>query len=144
MSDRDAGVGRDANATGDAWDHLEGDAGFRECGGLFAPTAKQERIAAFEAQHATVRSRQLDEQAIDLILRGRRTTTTFADKVSFDMRRNAGQDGGVDQVVVDHAVAIAEQISHPQRQQSRVSGTSTSEKDGSWGVGHRGAKLTRC
>jgi hypothetical protein len=94
MRERNAGVGCGAQRCGDSGDDLERDSVGRQRVDLLAAAAEDERIAAFQAQHALARERALDEERIDRFLAHRVIGPPLADVDALRARRQEREDIG--------------------------------------------------
>jgi hypothetical protein len=99
---------------------------------LLAPAAEDERVAALQADDVQIAS-ELDEQPVDLCL---------PETVAADAERIGGRlvdDLLGDEPVVDHGVAGAKPLQPAHRDQARVSGACTDERDA-----HESSASTSC
>ena len=109
MRERNARIGRDAAARGDAGHHLEGNAFGGQRLQLFASAAEHERVAALEPHHARMLVREPGQQRIDVFLHQRVPAAFLAHVNPFRLRTNERKNVGPDQVVVHDDVRRSQQ-----------------------------------
>ena len=68
MGDRNAGIGKPADACRNAGNDAYVDSGLNKCLGFLAPTAENERVAALQPQHTLVLAGKLDQPKRDVAL----------------------------------------------------------------------------
>jgi hypothetical protein len=106
MRQRDPYCGRDSNSTGHAGNDLNRNPS-RHAGLHFLSTATEnERVAAFEPDYSPTSSGMLNQQPVDLILRGRRTARDLGDVDDLNMSGQLSQDLGRRQPVRYYDVGL--------------------------------------
>ncbi len=135
MGQRNAGVGRAAAGRGDARHHLEGNAVGRQFVDFLAATAKYERIAALQAQHALALLGQLDQLAVDLVLGHGVVGAALADVQAVGVAAAQFEDGRGHQAVVEHHVGLLHQAQGAEGQQVRVARAGADQVDLAAGLG---------
>ena len=130
MRDRDARVGGGRHAGGDAGDDLEGDAGRAQPLGLLTPAAEHERVPSLEADDLAPGRPVLEQQRLDLLLRGRGTAALLAGVEQLGVGPRAVQRGGRDEAVIDDDVGAGNELQRPRRQQARIARAGADQVDG--------------
>ena len=96
---------------------------------LLAAAAEDERIAAFETQHALARERALDQERVDRFLAHRVIGPPLADVDALRARRQEREDLGRYQVVVERDVGAPHELPRPHGKEVRVSRTRAHQVD---------------
>ena len=113
----DAGVGRGRHSGRHAGYHLEGHAGGGECLGLLASAAKDERVAALEADHPLAFRAELHEQLIDLLLLHRGRARLLSDVAKLGAVTRAVECARRNEPVVEDRVGAGDQLERAARHQ---------------------------
>jgi len=127
---RDPGVGRCGDGRRDAGDDLEGDAGVEQGLSLLAATGEDEGIAALQAHDGAAGPAVLDQQAVDLVLRGRRAAGLLGHADALGVGRGLVEQCRDRQPVVDDHVGPGQHLGPPHGEQSRVPGPGPDQVDG--------------
>ena len=104
---------------------------------LLAAAAEHERIAALEAHDVLAALRVLDEQLVDLFLRGAATADELADVEARGIAAREIQDFGGHEAVVHDDIGFLQRTQALQRHQTGIAGTGADEHDVSGGHAHR-------
>ena len=107
--------------------YFERDACRRQHLGLLAAAAKDEGIAALEANHALAFHRLFQQQRIQLDLGHTARAVVFATIDDFRGRRDEAQEFVVDQTIVNHHLGPLQQFLPAQCQQAGVTGTGSDQ-----------------
>ena len=95
---------------------------------LFSATAKDKRVAAFQAQHAFALPRQLHQPQRDIALLGRGLSATFA-RIFVDCLRSPIKDPLLHKRVIDHDIGLPQRVERMQRQQPRIAWARAAQPD---------------
>ncbi len=129
MGDGNAGIGKPADARGDARHDAEWDPMFNKRQRLFAATAEDEGVAALEAQHPVAGTRQFDQPQRDVALFRRRFAAAFARELEHGARPRELEAILVDQRIMHDHIRLAQRIGRMQGQETGITGTGTNEPD---------------
>ncbi len=77
---------------------------------LFASTAKNKRITAFQADNVLMGSAQRQERVVDIVLHAGLARGNFTDVMQGGLRIDAAHDGAADQTVIDHRICMLQQV----------------------------------
>ncbi|GEC30402.1 hypothetical protein EFR01_05730 [Sinorhizobium fredii] len=127
---RDAGIGKPADARGDARHDTERDAVLDERQGLLAAAAEDKGVAALEAQYPEPGACELDEAERDVALLWRGLAAAFAGKFERDARLGELQAIGIHQRIMNDYIRLPERIGSMQRQEARIAGAGADKPDG--------------
>ncbi len=105
-----------------AGDDLSLDSSLPQCLQLFATTAEDERISAFESDDLQSHQRVLDQEAIDFLLRSAFPAAALANVDDLSGNRNQAQDFVGDKFVMQDYVGGAENFRCFEREQIGIAG----------------------
>src|SRR5207245_2961194 len=129
MQYRDARVGSRCDAGGDPRNDFPGDARRHQCLGLLAAAAKDEGVASLEPRHHAAAARGLDQQAVDLCLRQRMAAGALSHAADLNAGPSVREDLGVDEMIDEDQIALAQGANRAQRKQIRISRAGADEID---------------
>ena len=121
VGERNAGVGRGAEADRQPGDHFEGDALLVEEQRLFAAAIEEERIAVLQPRHDLALAGLLGEQEADRVLIGVLTGRP-ADVDALGVARRQVEHARMHRAVVDHDIGRFEAPLSPHGHQARSAG----------------------
>jgi hypothetical protein len=105
MSYRDARVCRGGYTGRNSGYYFPFDSRFHQGFGLFAPSAENERITAFQSGYSLTRASPLDQQVVDLVLWNRRHTCLLTNVDQLGSGPGVSEYHRVNKVVIDNDVA---------------------------------------
>ncbi len=120
MCYRNSGAERRRERGGNAGNHVEADAMFRQIFGFFSAAAEQEWIAALQANYGLAFARLVDEQFVDLVLTRIVTADRFAHVNALSGRFRQRQHVFLNQPVVNNDIRRLDQVCRLNRQQLRM------------------------
>ena len=129
MGDRDAGIGKAADAGGDARYHAERNARLDQRQGFLAAAAEHEGVAALEAQDPVALARQRDQPERDVALVRRRLAAALAGIFNHGAGLDPFKDALIHQGVIDHHIRLPQPFGCKQCQQARIAGAGTGQPD---------------
>jgi hypothetical protein len=134
--------GSRSEGCGDAGNYLEGDASGTERVHFLTSTAKDERVAGFEANDGETATGIVDHHGVDLFLGNVFVSAAFAD-VDHDGPRSVLQHGRGDKIVVEDDIGTGKKAYGLEGEQFGIAGTGADEVDSSW-KGSRHADTSVC
>src|SRR3954447_4286115 len=129
IGERQAGFRCAAERRGDAGHHDSDNVRLTKSVELLATTAKNERVAAFQAHDSAATARRLDEATVDLILPDARLSLALADKHALCIAARAVKHGLTHQIVIEHDVGALQGPQGTERQKIRIARSGTHDID---------------
>ena len=129
MSQGNTRVSGATHGRGDAGNDLVGDARVGKGFHLFAATAEDERVAAFEAKHALSFSRKANHRLMNLLLGPSAFAATLADIDALGVAPNQRENFLRDETVVQNHVALLHEPERSHREQLRIAGSRAYDVD---------------
>ena len=94
---------------------------------LLAAAAENKRIAPFQAHDAGVRSRQIQQQPMYVVLPVQAAARNFPHVVELRARIDEGEYAGPHQPVADHGIGLLQQLHRAHREQFGIARTGADE-----------------
>jgi len=129
MGCRNAGISQTTNACRDARHDTKRNARSNQGQGFFTAAPEDKGVATLQSQDAFAGARQSDQAIRDIRLLGRGFAAALAGIDQLGFRCGKGQDGVVDQRVIDHDISLRERMMRKQGQQTGVAGAGTNQPD---------------
>ena len=140
---RNARQGGNGNGGGDAGHHLEGDARRLEGQSLLAASAKDKRVASLEPDHPHALPGQLYQSSGDFLLGGGVAAQPLAHIDAPGLGRSGLEQLIGDEIVVDHRVALAQQLQPPQGDKVGLAAARADEVDTAGRLAHGSSSVSR-